>query len=80
MDRRRQHGYFENKLNKNERVFFMNMTIKGMWDYLMEAEIATEEELQLITAINGYNKETLCDVLYVRTGYRSFDQLEEEVF
>ena len=23
MDRRRQHGYFENKLNKNERVFFM---------------------------------------------------------
>ena len=57
----------------------VNMTLEEMWDYLTEAGIATEEELRLITAINGYNEETLCDVLYVRTGYRSFDQLEEEV-
>ena len=28
MARRRQHGYFENKLNKNERVFFMKVTMK----------------------------------------------------
>ena len=25
MDRRRKHGYFENKLNKKERVFFMKV-------------------------------------------------------
>ena len=55
-----------------------NLTLTEMWDYLTEAGIATEEELQLITAINGYNEETLCDVLYVRTGYRSFNQFEGE--
>ena len=54
------------------------MTLEKMWDYLTEAGIATEEELRLITAINGYNEETLCDVLFVRTGYRSLDQLEWE--
>ena len=54
---------------------FENMTLGEMWDYLTEAGIATEEELRLITAINGYNEETFYDVLYVRTGYRSFDQL-----
>ena len=52
----------------------MNMTRKEMWEYLTEEGIATEVELQLITAINGYNEETLCEVLYARTGYRSFEQ------
>ena len=56
----------------------VNMTLEAMWDYLTEAGIATEEELRLVTAINGYNEETLCDVLFVRTGCRSFDQLEGE--
>ena len=54
------------------------MTIEQMWDYLTETGIATEEELSLITAINGYNEETMCDVLYARTEYRNFDQLETE--
>ena len=57
---------------------FENMTLEEMWDYLTEAGIATEEELRLVTSINGYNEKTLCDVLYVRTGYRSFEQLEWE--
>ena len=52
--------------------------IEQMWDYLIESGIATENELCLITAINGYNEETMLDVLYVRTGYRSFEQLETE--
>ena len=54
------------------------MTIEQMWDYLTETGIATENELCLVTAINGYNEETMLDVLYVRTGYRSFEQLETE--
>ena len=58
----------------------MTMTLEAMWDYLTEAGIAMEEELQLITAINGYNEGTLCDVLFVRTGYRRFEQLEGEDF
>ena len=47
------------------------------WDYLTGNGIATEDELQLITSINGYNIETLNSVLYVRTGYRSIEQIEE---
>lgn len=49
--------------------------IEKIWDYLVESEIATEEELDLITCINGYSVETLNDVIYARTGYRSLDQL-----
>ena len=49
-----------------------------MWDYLTELGIATEEELQLVTCINGYNEETMLDILYARTGYRNFEQLETE--
>ena len=46
---------------------------------LLEAYgIATAEEIALVTAINGYNEKTACDILYVRTGYRSFEQFEEE--
>ena len=51
-----------------------------LWDNLITYEIATEEELQLITSINGYNLEALEDVLYVRTGYRSRDQRALETF
>lgn len=54
--------------------------LEALWDNLITYEIATEEELQLITTINGYNLETLEDVLYVRTGYRSWDQWSLETF
>ena len=39
--------------------------------------IATEEELQLITSINGINLESLESVLYCRTGYRSLEQIND---
>lgn len=51
----------------------------GLWDVMIEYGIATEEELQLITSINGYNEEALNSVLYVRTGYRNIEQFIEEV-
>lgn len=47
------------------------------WDILTERGIATEEELQLVTNINGYTLEQMENVLYARTGYHSFDQLED---
>ena len=52
------------------------MTISEYWDFLIDRAIATEEELQLITSINGYNKDALNDVLYVRTGYECVEQME----
>lgn len=48
------------------------------YDKIIELEIATEEELQLITYINGYNYETLNDVIFARTGYRDLYQILEE--
>ena len=53
-------------------------TIKIMWDAICEYGIATKEELELITSINGYNEDALNDVVYVRTGYRDIYQLFEK--
>jgi len=53
-------------------------TVEEQWDYLTESGIATDEELQLVTCLNGYNVETMKGVLYVRTGHLNFGQLEEE--
>ena len=44
------------------------------YNFLIDEGIATEQELNLVTSINGYNIETLDDVLYVRTGYRDYEQ------
>ena len=54
------------------------MTISEYWDYLIDHGIATEEELQLITSINGYNTDALNDVLYARTGYEDVEQMGDE--
>jgi hypothetical protein len=56
----------------------MNNNVNELWDQIIEQGIATEEELQLITDINGYNTEALNDVIYARTGYHSMDQLNDE--
>ena len=50
-----------------------------VWDYLIDNNIASEETLRVVTNINGYNVDTLNDVLYSETGYRSIDQLDNEV-
>lgn len=49
-----------------------------IWETLTELGIATDEELGLITAINGTNEHTLNMVLYVRTGYSTLEQMFEE--
>ena len=53
-------------------------TVKSIWDAICEYGIATKKELELVTAINGYNEDTLNDVVYVRTGYRDIYQLFEK--
>ena len=51
--------------------------IEQIWDYLVEIGIATEEELKLVTNINGYNIETLNSVIYARAGFHDLEQLKE---
>ena len=45
-----------------------------LWVEMVDLGIATEEELQLATSLNGYTIKTLKDVLQIRTGYRSLEQ------
>lgn len=56
----------------------MNYTVDEIWDLLINYNVATDNELRLVTTINGYNEEALLDVLYVRTGLRSIEQLLDE--
>lgn len=52
------------------------MSVDEMWDYLLEAVGVSEETLRVVTDINGYSEQTMCDILYAVTGYRDFDQLD----
>ena len=51
-----------------------NLSINEMWDTLLEIGVS-EQTLQVVTNINGYNEQSMKDILYVVTGYRDFDQL-----
>ena len=53
-------------------------TADQIYDYLYMNGIATEKEIMLVIDINGKSVETMCDILYARTGYRSIEQLEDE--
>lgn len=51
--------------------------INELWDWLEDMNIATEEELRLITNINGHSLKTLNDVLLARTGYHDREQYKK---
>ena len=53
------------------------MELDEQFNYLIEYEICTEDEMKLVTSINGYNEESVNDILYVRTGYRDIEQYLE---
>lgn len=52
-----------------------NFTIKSAWDLLLEMGVS-EETLQTVTDINGYNMEAMTDILYSRFGYNDFEEME----
>lgn len=54
-----------------------DMDVNEMWDRLKDMGVE-EQTLQIVTNINGFTKETLLDVLYAYSGYRNFEQMEEE--
>lgn len=50
-------------------------TLFEVWHMIVDTfNIATDEELELITNINGLNIEALNDVIYVKTGYHDIEQ------
>lgn len=63
----------------NKEIFnnFGSDEVGKLWDKLIELGVS-QDTLQIITSINGYNIKTLNDVLYAKFGYRSIDQIEDE--
>lgn len=49
-----------------------------IWDTMVELGIATNEELGLAVALCGTTEQTLNRVLFIRTGYRSIEQMLDE--
>ena len=53
------------------------MKLNQYYDYLIDYELVSNETLDIITSVNGYNEKTLDDVLYCISGYRDIEQYLE---
>ena len=58
-------------------VYDEEYEIDQLWDYMVNHEIATKEELKLVGKIFGDTLDNYEKVLYCRTGYRDLQQAEE---
>ena len=48
----------------------MSKSIESMlWEFIIDNNIATESELQLVTSINGWTEETMNDVIYAKKDF-----------
>lgn len=57
----------------------MKESIEAMlWDFIVDNNIATEDEVRLVSDINGFNEETMTDIIYARTGLCSYEQCKDE--
>ena len=57
----------------------MKESIEAMlWDFIIDNNIATEDEVRLVTNINDWNEETMTDIIYAKTGLRSYEQCKDE--
>lgn len=48
-----------------------------IFDFIVDYEIATSEEIRLVTCITGWNQRSLNDIIEVRTGYKDMEQYKE---
>ena len=46
-----------------------------LYDFIRDNEIATEDEISLVTNINGWSEESLNDIIHCRTEYHDVPQL-----
>ena len=54
------------------------LDVNDLYEALIDEELFTDEELRLITDINGYSIDTLNDCIFARYGYRSYEQMKGE--
>lgn len=53
------------------------MDVNEIYSYMIDYGLVSEEALNIITNINGYNEDTLNDVLYCVSGYHDIKQYLE---
>ena len=53
----------------------MQEVYDNTYHYIIDYNIATKNEVSLVTSINGCNIEALNSILYCRTGYRDLEQI-----
>lgn len=46
---------------------------------LIDYGIATDEEIELVTSLNGYTEETLDDIVCARTDYQDLEEFKENI-
>ena len=63
-----------------QNLYIMLELETNLWEFLVENNIATNEEIKLVTQIAGYEENTLLHILYARTGFRSIEQSMGEGF
>ena len=51
------------------------LNFSGLYDIMVVYGIATEDELNLVLSLNGTSVKTLLDIIYVKSGLRSIEQL-----
>lgn len=57
-----------------------NNTIYALYEFIVDNDIATSSEVELVTDINGYTEDTMNDIIYVRTGNHNYEQCIQEGF
>ena len=45
------------------------------YDFIVNNSIATENEITLVTCINGYNQTSLNNIIYAKIGYHDMQQV-----
>lgn len=53
------------------------LTATELYEILLNDGLFTNEELRLLTNINGLSIKTLNDAIYARYGYRDYEQMKE---
>ena len=63
--------------NQNYTTMTNEIQFNELWDYLIETQIATEDECRLVCSICGSRLSSLESILYSRVGYRTLEQVKE---
>lgn len=50
-----------------------------IFDLLIEYSVATQEELELMTCLDGYNVDAFNDVMYAITDYPLIEQIQSGI-